>query len=486
MSSFQKWTGKEIYEAHVGGGGSHTWKELRHITGLSIGQLRGRAKRYQRSIEHNTTQGRRTDKDDVNSFEQVGKNEARGEATFSFPATLDDLMTELKVDLDVWEVERWGYSTKQSDWEGYAKIGSTKTINYENGKQVGYETDEKLDTIPLHGESCKIWATFKRKEPIEVFPAVKPVIAAHKFEKPKPPNKKGIITELLFSDSQVGFHRSTRTARLKPFHCRATLDAVFQIAVYINADIVRELGDGLDLPEWSDKFLKDPHFYWSTQPSLEEKHWQLARFRHALPKARIIYHQGNHDKRMPAAIMTHLPAAYGLHQAGHGGNVKWPVLSVPYLLDLDGLGIEYIGDYPSDVDILNAGCCVYHGDKVRKQSNDTSKAIARDAVMVEIFGHTHRLDMASYTHWPAAGPEFVRAYNIGCTCRIDGTVPGSKRGSQWQNGCAVARYDPQGDMVDVQLIPIDDGCALYDGKLFEGRDYVDQLQRDLPGWNWSG
>jgi len=40
-------------------------------------------------------------------------------------------------------------------------------------------------------------------------------------------------------------------------------------------------------------------------------------------------------------------------------------------------------------------------------------------------------------------------------------------------------------MASVQAIPVEDGRAVWDRMVFEGRDRIEDLQRDLPRWKWA-
>ena len=444
------------------------WEEIGERVGLSGEATRSRWRRWKKRKENVDTLEKGA------SFTE-DKNTATAQSISSRITTLPQLLEACEVDLDVWLVDHYIVNK----WEVGAKA-EQKNLTWTGGIIDGYVKADGLTVEPLF--QVKVWLV--RKNPIPIFPHIQPVQATTKFKKPPAPSKKGIRRELLWSDPQWGFHRSTRSADLKPFHCRRTIDCILQIAIAAQVDGVCLLGDSFDLPEWSDRFLKDPQFYWSTQPSLEEGHWTLARFRLALPSIPMWVHEGNHDERMRRALLRHLPAAYDLRQAGNGCEAQWGVLSVPYLLDLEGLGIEYVDGYPDDVRYLNEGALVRHGNVVRAHSNATSLAVAKNATVTEFQGHDHRLGMAFHTRWPSTGPEIVAAVSIGCACRIDGTVPGSKIGDQWQNGCCIVDYEVDGKMVDANLILIENGEAIWNGQKFIGRDYVEDLRRDVPKWNW--
>ena len=51
-------------------------------------------------------------------------------------------------------------------------------------------------------------------------------------------------------------------------------------------------------------------------------------------------------------------------------------------------------------------------------------------------------------------------------------------------GCAVVEYKASGEY-SIFPIRIDQGVALWNGKEFQGRDRLEDLRKDLPGWHWQ-
>lgn len=469
-------TGKQIHELHTSGGGQYSWRQLESETGLTRAQLRGRDKTYRKKA------GIKPAEQSSAKFEQDGPNRARGEAFFEYSAGIDDLIEHLQVDTNVWEVERWGYSSAQSDWEGYAKVGTTKVIDYHNGVQTGYRTDEKLETIPLHGSKCRIWATFRRIKPIAIHPVIQPVAVPATTYKPPKPKRKGIVRELYVGDAQIGYRRDFKSGALVPFHDRRVLDLALQVAIAAKVDGVRFGGDMLDLTEWTDKFIREPAFYQTTQPALFEWHWHLRRFREALPDSEIEWIPGNHEDRLRSMLLTHLPMAYEL--SGVGFDVP-PALSMQNLLQLDALGVEYSGKYEGYLKWLNDEFAICHSEVARAQPGATARAIIDGKRAKIVFFHIHRQELVSMT-WETRGGKIIAfAYCPGCACHIDGRVPGSKPGDNWNQGFSIGEYDAKGRLASVQLIPVESGRAIWDGQLFASGDALSDLRRDLPDWNWG-
>jgi hypothetical protein len=74
------------------------------------------------------------------------------------------------------------------------------------------------------------------------------------------------------------------------------------------------------------------------------------------------------------------------------------------------------------------------------------------------------------------------AYCPGCVCRIDGAVPGKRKAMNWQQGFALV--DVWGDDFTIYDVEVRQGRAVWGGRVYEARDRVEDLRRDLPEWNW--
>jgi hypothetical protein len=281
---------------------------------------------------------------------------------------------------------------------------------------------------------------------------------------------------------QIGFRKDQASGRLDPFHDRAAMDVVLQIAQDEEFTQLGLLGDTMDLNDWSDKFLKEPEFFFTTQPAIYEAHWWLSQFSRALPKVYKSKLEGNHEKRMPIMLMTHMLAAYGLQSAN---GVKLPTMSVEYLLDLPGLGITFKGGYPNNEDWMGPVKLI-HGDVAKSATTETVKAVSTHAEETTIQGHIHKVEWASRTIKARDGIRTVTAFSPGCLCRIDYVVPGHKHPQQWQQGCAVVEWD--GDDYSIIPILIQNGRAVYNGKVYKSRDVVNTLNKDTAnvrtGWKF--
>lgn len=366
--------------------------------------------------------------------------------------TLADLLKACEVDTNAWRVERW----VANKWEVGAKDSDGNVV-------VTPLFQVKANLIPVE------------LKPVELM--VKPIAPPVSFL-PIAQSHQAAGRGLVLPDPQVGFRRDWKTGKLDPFQDRRALDAVLQIAQAEKFTDVVWLGDVLDFSEWTDKFAREPGFYFTTQAAVVEAYWWIAQYRKAAEDAAHVILEGNHEYRPETAMMTHLLAAHGLKPANE--LVKAPVLSVQRLLGLDELGVEYKAGYPNNETYLGP-VRVVHGDIARAGYSDTVKKLVSDSQETVIQGHIHRIEWASKTIIERNQPRVVAAFSPGCLCRTDFVVPGHHRGQHWQQGACVVEWDE--DLFSITPIVIADGKALYRGQVFTGRDVADQIRIDT-GWGF--
>jgi len=328
-------------------------------------------------------------------------------------------------------------------------------------------------------QNHQVKAQFVKRQPEPVFPVLQPVTVATRYQPPPPPPTDGLGLSYIFADPHFGYLKDLKTARLTPFHHRPTLDLHLQLIAALQPDRVDVLGDWLDMTEWTDRFLRSPEFYWTTQPALLESAWWLGQIRELVPHARIALHQGNHDKRMDDAVKAHLPAAYDLKAVDELDLP--PALSLPKLLALHRLQVEWVGDYPNDQAWVNNLVVLEHGDRALSPGM-TARAVAKESHEVHAFGHIHRFELVSKTLRPRGTTQVVTSFSPACSCWIDGRVPGSSPKSQWQNGGGLIEYEVDGAGYNLTPIVMDQGRCFFRGQRFTGRDRVDEIRSAMDGW----
>lgn len=368
--------------------------------------------------------------------------------------TVAQLMKIAGIDPKEWDV----VNPRIKKWDVALKLKTGKDI-------------EIVKVVP----SIYIEAPLRARHPIAFEPVIQPI----HIDMPKLPrirkNTKGVKRALIINDPQVGFRRTLHTTELHPFHDRRVLDLALQIAQTEQIDHISFGGDCLDLSEWSTKFMPEPEFFWTTQPALLEWAWWLSQFRLAQPGAEIKELEGNHDIRMPNLIATNMRQAYKLRAVDE--LQLPPALSVPRLLALHALNIEYIDNYPDNGYWLNQNVFITHGDVVRGNPGDTAKAIVNKQAFTTVFGHIHRRESVTRRMKTHDADLIYTAFCPGAACHIDGRVPGSSSKDQWQNGIAVIEYTE--DSENIIPIAIKNGAMVYGGMQWQAREHDADINKFL-------
>lgn len=366
--------------------------------------------------------------------------------------TLEDLLEAAGIDeRSDWVVTHW----KANAWEAMSK-----------------GEDGRPEVITLH----QVKASLSKSLRAAHRPAQPQIKIKHT---PRPPRKDGIKRALFIPDSQVGYRWRNRYTYLEPLHDRLAFDACIQLAGQPEGwDVVFLLGDMADLGEWSRKFSTDPSLKQTTQPTIDELHWWLARLRAAVGEhCRIIYLAGNHEERATRRLVDDIPEAVGLTAAGE----KMGSLHMARLLRLDELDIEWVGPYGADY-WLWGSIRVTHGQTVRQGGGATSAAVLKGASWSEVFGHIHRLEYAEKTLHGPEGRRVISAMSPGCLCRLEpGVVPGFKQRQDWQTGVGVAWLDEM-DEAHMAAIPIRDGRLIWSDGILQGEDRAAEIAKQT-GWS---
>jgi hypothetical protein len=384
--------------------------------------------------------------------------------------TLDDALKLCGVDLEVWEVERW----KFNKWE-VGRKDKQVDMSYEDGISNGSVKDSgKINVEPLY----KIYISFIRKQPVrQEFPCIQPIKIDTKYTLPATPHgsSNDILEALLIPDIHFGFNRRGR--EFEPFHDRKALDLILQVIKDRKPPTIVLMGDLLDMTEWSDKFIKRPEFYFTTQPALEEAAWWLARIRNEAENARIIYIEGNHESRMRKQLFSHMLSAYGLKRVNQEHNED--ALSIPYLLALDELGIEYKKEYPRSEFWLNDRMKLIHGSVVSSKSGGSVSKMIQDTHVSVGMGHIHRIEKVEKAVHVRNKTEILSVFSMGTLARLDGVVPSRNGKENWQQGFGYVYYKAGNGHVQPNLVSITDGACIFEGKEYSGIDNSENVEQVL-------
>lgn len=335
----------------------------------------------------------------------------------------------------------------------------------------GFLKNEEGEPVLVDMASVVLSPTWEEAIQYPVVQQAAPTLIRPTSSKPKTTDNK--VTVIL-PDPQIGFRRFG-DGTLMPMHDDQAMNVALQVMRFIRPDVVVNLGDFIDLPEWSTKFLVLPEFVLTTQPSVDRAHKFLAEQRATVgDDCDIILIGGNHDARLPNLVARNAMAAMRLRQANTPKG--FPVLSVPFLLRLDELKVKYFGAYPAArVRIADGGdgqtpLYAIHGERLDVQK------VAKNERQSFVQGHIHRISVHTETYEVSDAMEQVVAFSPGCLCRVDGAVPSTKSGADdggmpiqrfesWQQGIAVVTELPSGRW-SYEIVPIIKGEAVYRGRLF--------------------
>lgn len=309
-------------------------------------------------------------------------------------------------------------------------------------------------------------------EPVQ---AAKPVTITSPKPHKQPKTKHKVHVAL--PDPQIGYRFIDN--KWSEFHDEQAMDVALQIVSYLadndRVDSVINLGDYLDLPTFG-RFEQEAAFAGTTQNAFNRGHLFLQQQRAAAgPDAHIVLIEGNHDRRLEKFIQTNAAAAWGLKRANAD---ELPVMSIPYLLRLDEIGVEYIDAYPAGAYWLTSNLRAVHGNKARSNGSTAAAYTNADPHISTIFGHAHRLELQSKTVFNRDGHIRSIAVSPGCLCRVDGAVP-SVNGStkidgtsaryheNWQQGITVVTIEDEQPFYE--LVQIDSGVAWFRGRKFTAK-----------------
>lgn len=280
-------------------------------------------------------------------------------------------------------------------------------------------------------------------------------------------------TTVILPDPQIGFWRLSDGTMI-PIHDPQALEVSLAIIELVRPNVIVNLGDFLDLSEWSLKFAVYPEFANTTQAAVNVGHEFLASQISAagFGKVDIYLLEGNHDDRIPRLITANAKAAMRLHRADEPEG--WPVMSVPNLLALDSLNVEYISGYPAGKIKLaekhdrQTALYALHGEKL-----DMIKQ-AKSERQSTVQGHTHHVSLHTEVYEDDGNPYEVESWSLGCLCSTNGNVPSTK-GAPDLYGRPVPRHESWTQAVGILTETENnwslDAVRIRDGKtIFRGQE----------------
>jgi hypothetical protein len=284
----------------------------------------------------------------------------------------------------------------------------------------------------------------------------------------------------VFSDLQAGFRRveNYQTGEIEMITTHD--ERAMRVARHLIRDIAPELivncSDSIDAGEIG-RFERDADHFWRTlSPSFQAVHDYYAELRSDNPNARIVEVASNHNERIAKYVLKNVPDFYGLQRANT--NSQYPVLTYPYLANLEHVGVEWIAGYPSAEFIYGqeygATPIVFrHGTENSSNGTTAGKVMKNHPETHNVHGHDH--SMSEAWHTPRSGNP-IASLVIGALCKTNGIVP-SYHSSVDDNGNMVHHQenwqqsigeitDYMNGVYDFRQIQIIDGVAYRDGKRY--------------------
>lgn len=406
-------------------------------------------------------------------FEERG-NTATGRSLSTQITKPEEQMEAAGIDPAVWTYDDFDVRTYDG-WRGDTR----KDLTFDEGRISGYVKDGGIITKTL----WSLHVDYYRIEPEPLEPTFGLIQCPVDYPEPAAPLEGRHLRALLFSDAHIGFEKDLRNGKLKPFHDRPMLDVICQIAYDYQPNLIGVLGDLFDMTRCTRKFAHEPEFYFTTQPAFYEGHWLLRRLRELCPDAEIVYVEGNHEVRLPSYVRDHMIEMYKMRRVAG----LFPSLSIPELLNLQALKVHWVDGYDDDrATYKPAPWLVLEHGNIARVAGNTAKAVVEKAVRWRFSGHTHRCEVASRSFEEDEADErpSVSSVQFGCCCHVDGRVPGSAPGCQWQKRFGIVEFDKRVPPPTVDIIPVRKGQAIWRGKRYRGRDYAEELRATWPDWNW--
>lgn len=351
-------------------------------------------------------------------------------------------------------------------------VGAIEKIRLSEWQGITKNADGEAEVHDLKGTSVLVspawasgpeWQPVDRGAPVVIRPTPRPKASDRREE-----------TVAIIPDVQIGYWRDPETFSLVPFHDEAAMALALAVIREARPDRVVILGDFLDFAPLS-RFTLEAGFALTMQPAIDRGVRFLREIQAAAPGAAIVFLEGNHDRRLQDAITKNALAAFGLKR-GESAPEDWPVLSVPYLLRMDEMGVTYVGGYPAGEYWLNDNLVAIHGHKVRSNGS-TAQAVIEDERVSILFGHTHRIELMHKTRRVRHGRRSAFAASVGCLCSVGGVVPSTKGAvdvfgrpvptvEDWQHGLGIVTVEPGDGTFALEVVPIhtDEGVAWFRGR----------------------
>ncbi len=211
-----------------------------------------------------------------------------------------------------------------------------------------------------------------------------------------------------------------------PYHDRATVEAAVKqakrdgvVGVVLNGDIV----DSHEISS-HDKDPSAPRYVNEIERATAFMRW----LRSELPKAEIVFKEGNHEERLDRYILGRAPALFGLE-----------FVNLRSLLHFNDLGVTEVRDKR----VIKAGKLhIVHGHEYRGGGGvNPARWLYLRARSVALCGHFHR---TSEHHARDIAQKFEATWSVGCACHLS---PMYSPINEWNAGFAMVDIAEDGNFV---------------------------------------
>lgn len=318
--------------------------------------------------------------------------------------------------------------------------------------------------------------SWEQEEDSELFLPATPARITPSRRKPIERDYKSIF---VFGDAQMDYRHvldhDTGKEELVPTHDERALTIARHMCRDLRPDTIVNLGDTVDLAALS-RFKPDSdHFNRSLSPAFQRVHDMYAGLRADNPDSRIVEVDSNHNTRLKDFVLKNMPQMYGMKRAG--SNDRFPVMTYPYLANLEPLGVEWVSGYGAAEFEYADDLAFIHGTMATAKASTAAKLAQANPDRNIVQGHAHRAE--TFHHTTRKG-EQLGAYVVGAMCRTSGEVPGYhsavddlgqpvKYYENWQNSLMHIR-DYDNGHYQFDHILINNGRSFYDGKEYRSEE----------------
>lgn len=282
--------------------------------------------------------------------------------------------------------------------------------------------------------------------------------------------KRGYKIIVALGDMQIAYRKIGDS--LVPIHDEAAMSVARKLCYQLSPDVIVNLGDTVDLPNLSKYEADSNHFLTTLQMAFDRAHSYYAELRADNPNTRIVEVDSNHNARISKFVIKNAMQFYGIRQAGQPPEA-WPILTYPFLANLNAVGVEWIGGYEAAEYHYNDDLVFIHGKEVRSNGSTADMLSKKFPYKNVVAGHGHKAQ--THTRTTSDG-KYLTAIQVGALCKTTGEVPGYgtavddmgipvRKQMDWQQGILVIKDYGDGNY-EFNHVHIRNGKAFYEGREF--------------------